>query len=88
MKTYWYVLTIELISIALFCFLLAWLNVRQIAISYEISRLNKEYIQKKELNSKLLVEKSVLFSPYRLREIAKQFGLRPIDPDRVRNIEQ
>jgi cell division protein FtsL len=86
MKRYWSVLMIEIALTIIFCFLLAWLNVKQLSISYEISRMRKVYKQKKELNSKLMVEKSVLFSPYRLRALAHSLGLESIDPKRVRKI--
>ena len=87
MKKYLYILVFEILLTVILCFLLAWLNLRQFSISYEISKLSNEYLHKKELNAKLVVERSMLFSPYRLRAMAQSLGFESVDPNMVRKIK-
>ena len=87
MKKYIVICFIEVIITIILCFLITWLNVTQITLKYEISKLQSEYKEKKELKDKLETEASVLFSPYNLKKLANRLGLEYIEPVRVRKIK-
>ena len=87
MKKYIVICFIEVIITVILCFLITWLNVTQITLKYEISKLQSEYKEKKELKDKLETEASVLFSPYNLKKLANRLGLEYIEPVRVRKIK-
>lgn len=81
------IFVIEIILAAFLGFLLAWLNVREITLSYDISKLRKQVNQELRIHEKLLVEKSVLFSPYNLKLIAKSLDMYNLSPDNIRKIK-
>jgi len=87
MRKYIVICFIEVIITVILCFLITWLNVTQIRLKYEISKLQSEYKEKKELKDKLETEVSVLFSPYNLKKLANRLGLEYIEPARVRKIK-
>ncbi|GAB6887007.1 hypothetical protein JCM13304A_05050 [Desulfothermus okinawensis JCM 13304] len=87
MKKYIVICLLEVVVTIILCFFITWMNVTEISIKYEVSKLRLEYRKKKELHDKLETEASVLFSPYGLREIAKKLNLENIDPSRVRKIK-
>ncbi|WP_461834306.1 hypothetical protein [Desulfothermus sp.] len=87
MKKYTVICFIQVIFTIILCFLITWINVTETTLKYEISKLQSEYKQKKELKDKLETEASVLFSPYNLRKLANRLGLENIEPARVRKIK-
>ncbi len=86
MKNWTIFLFFEVVIAALLCFSLAWINLRQINLSYEISNLQKVLGEKRQLHSKLIVEKSFLFSPARLKRLGDKFNFSMPSPDRIREI--
>ncbi len=78
---------LQIIFAALLGFLLAWLNVREISLLYEISKLSKKYEEELSIHEKLVVEKSVLFSPYNLKLMAKSLDMHNLGPENIRKIE-
>ncbi len=86
MKNWTVILIFEVAVAILLCFSLAWINLRQINLSYEISKLQQTLNTKRELHSKLVVEKSFLFSPARLKKLGEKFNLSMPSPDRIREI--
>ncbi len=87
MRVWVRILLLEVVVGIGLCFCLAWVSLRQITISYEISRLQQVIQKKKELHNKLVLEKSFLFSPNNLRRLGKRLHLSMPSPERIREIK-
>jgi cell division protein FtsL len=64
-----------------------WVSIEKVDLAYDLKKLQKEYAANLELNSKLLVEKNNLLSPYRLKRLAEELGFSPPGADRVRRLD-
>ena len=68
------------------CFLLVWLNVRMVSLSYDIKELQRKLESEKTLNAKLEVERMRLLSDSRLESLAERFGLQPPSKGQIRRL--
>ncbi len=85
-------INIKVISILLFfllvlSFVVVWVNIKIIDLSYRLENLRKELKTQKEIKEKLTVELSHITSKRHLLELAKRYKLKVPDPSRVRIIK-
>lgn len=66
---------------------LVWLNIELVGLSYEIRDLQSRLQSERVLQDKLEVERMNLSSSYRLREKAREMGLRPPQSGEVVKVE-
>lgn len=67
---------------------LVWVNIEQVNIAYELTRLNGEMDSKDQLRDKLEVERNNLLASYRLILKAEKFGLHPPKSGQVRRLPE
>ena len=65
---------------------LVWVNIERVDLAYELKKLEREYGEKQDQNSKLLVERHYLLAPATLREKAEKAGLRPPTREQIRTL--
>lgn len=67
---------------------LVWLNVRRVDRAYELKQLATKLEEKEDLAAKLSIERDNLLSPYRLEQLAKEYGLRQARPGQIRRLPE
>ncbi|WP_035244259.1 hypothetical protein [Desulfonatronovibrio hydrogenovorans] len=63
-----------------------WVNVERVDLAYRMQRLQSEYRENQELRTKLTIEKNNLLSPYRLKGLGQEKGLKPPRDSQIRKI--
>jgi cell division protein FtsL len=63
---------------------LVWLNMERVHMAYELKKLQAEVNNLEDHAAKLMVERDNLLSPYRLRELAAQYGLEEAGAGQIR----
>jgi cell division protein FtsL len=84
----WYLLTFALL--AAFFVLgsgLVWLNIERVDLAYKIRKMQDQLEEKRALMSKLQVERDNLVSPYRLKPLAREYGLAEARSGQVRRLD-
>jgi len=65
---------------------LVWVNIERVDLAYELRKLEREYAEKEDQNSKLMVERHYLLAPATLRERAEKVGLHPPNRNQIRTL--
>lgn len=65
---------------------LVWLNIERVDMAYELNKMQRQIDEVDALVAKLEVERNMLVSPGRLRELAKQYSLGPARPGQIRRV--
>lgn len=65
---------------------MVWLNIERVDLAYEIKKLQGAVEERKQLLSKLQVERNNLTSPWRLNSLAKEYGLAQATAGQMRRI--
>jgi cell division protein FtsL len=84
----WYLLTFVLLGV--FFVLgsgLVWVNIERVDLAYKIRKMQDQLEEKRALISKLQVERDNLVSPYRLKPLAKEYGLAEARSGQVRRLD-
>lgn len=63
-----------------------WLNIERVDLAYEIKKQQGTIEDRKQLLSKLQVERNNLTSPWRLNALAKEYGLAQATAGQMRRI--
>ncbi len=66
---------------------LVWLNIERVNMAYELKKLQAEVTKLEAHEAKLTVERDNLLSPYRLRKLAKDYGLEEAGTGQMRVME-
>ena len=67
---------------------LVWLNIERMDMAYGLKVLQTEMDKKDALADKLVIERNNLMAPYRLRTLAREYGMGPADSGHIRRMEQ
>lgn len=63
-----------------------WVNIERVDLAYQIQRLQNEYRENQELQTKLTIEINNLLSPYRLKEMGEAMGMSSPSETQIRKI--
>lgn len=67
---------------------LVWLNIERTKLAYKVRTMQRELLQRQDLNAKLGVEREHLLSPHALGKKAEEMGLRTARPGQIRRVEK
>lgn len=64
-----------------------WLSIERTHIAYGLRRMESKLTELESHTSKLRVERDNLVSPYRLRQLAAEYGLAPAATGQIRRLD-
>ncbi len=67
---------------------LVWLNTESIYTAYEFKKLSTRVEESENLLAKLTIERDNLLAPYRLRALAREYGLGPAESGQIRRLSR